>query len=310
MNRYKSPLRYPGGKQRLAPFVAEILRECDLLGGDYVEPFAGGAGIAIDLLLNDLVSRIHLNDLSLPVYAFWRAILTKTEEFCRLISTASLTIREWRRQKEILASPRKYDQLSLAFSFFYLNRCNRSGIVSGGCIGGLHQSGKWRIDARFPRNELIRRIELIADRSKSISVKNWDAEKYICDYVSTLPQKTLVYCDPPYFNKADRLYLNHYQPGDHAKLAKSIQESLSHHWLVSYDAAPEITKHYSQRRSFFYDLQYNAANAYKGREAFFFCDRVALPEISSVTCINAVLSDVRMGKKLTDRSPVNPKRNA
>ena len=106
---------------------------------------------------------------------------------------------------------REHDQLTLAFSFFYLNRCNRSGIVSGGCIGGLHQTGKWRIGARFPRSELIRRIELISAKRKFIVVKNCNAESFLGDYVAGLPQKTLIYCDPPYFHKAERLYLNHFQ---------------------------------------------------------------------------------------------------
>jgi DNA adenine methylase len=289
MNRYTTPLRYPGGKQRLAPFIAEVLRETGLEGGEYVEPFAGGAGVAISLLLSDTVSRIHLNDLSRPVYAFWRAILTKTDEFCRLVSKASLTVKEWRRQKQILARPGDHDQLTLAFSFFYLNRCNRSGIPSGGVIGGLKQTGTWTMSARFPRNELIRRIELIAARRSSIAVKNWDAERFLKDYVSTLPKATFVYCDPPYFQKSDRLYLNHYEPADHARLAKTIQAMRKRPWLVSYDAVPEVIRHYANRRSFKYDIQYNAATAYKGTEVIIISDGASLPSTSAVKCINAGL---------------------
>jgi DNA adenine methylase len=292
MNRYKTPLRYPGGKQRLAPFIAEVLRANDLEGGDYVEPFAGGAGVAIDLLMNGVVSRVHLNDLSQPVYDFWRVVLTQSEEFCALIASASLTIKEWRRQKEILSQPRGHDQLARAFSFFYLNRCNRSGIVSGGCIGGLHQSGDWRIGARFPRYELIRRVEMIAAKRKCIAVRKWDAEVFLTDYVSTLPTKTLVYCDPPYFNKAERLYLNHFRPEDHASIAEVVQAKVKHPWLVSYDAAPPIMEHYAKRRSFTYDLQYNAAKAYKGREVFIVADSVSLPATSTVKSIDAVLGTV------------------
>lgn len=290
MSRYKTPLRYPGGKQRLAPFVAEVVRASGLEGGEYVEPFAGGAGVAIDLLLNDVVSRIHLNDLSFPVYAFWRAILTKTDQFCDLISSAALTVQEWQRQKDIFAKRKQCDQLTLAFSFFYLNRCNRSGIASGGCIGGVRQAGEWRIDARFPRNELIRRVELIARRRSCIIVKNCEAADFLVGYVAKLPERTLVYCDPPYVNKADRLYLNHYQPDDHARLAKVIQDEVRHPWLVSYDATSLILEHYKQRRSFLYDLQYNAATAYKGREIFIFSDDVRLPLRSAVKCIDIAVS--------------------
>ena len=72
MSRYKTPLRYPGGKQRLAPFIRELLTANNLLGTEYAEPYAGGAGIAMELLINGEVSRIHLNDKDYAVYCFWR----------------------------------------------------------------------------------------------------------------------------------------------------------------------------------------------------------------------------------------------
>lgn len=289
MSRYKTPLRYPGGKQKLAPFIREVMIENSLTGGHYAEPYAGGAGIAVELLLSGNVSHIHLNDTCPGIYAFWRTVLTKPEELCRRISRASMTVGEWRRQREIFSRQTENEQIDLGFSMFYLNRCNRSGILSGGVIGGLKQSGKWKMDARFPRNELIRRIEAIALKKKSITLKNWDAERFILEYLPRLPKNTLVYCDPPYFHKSDRLYLNHYRPEDHARIARVIQREVKHHWVVSYDSAPEILKYYSKRKSFLYDLQYNAATAYKGTEAFFFSDRLKLPKRSSVLCVDRPL---------------------
>jgi len=205
-----------------------------------------------------------------PFMLFWRSLLTNTEKFCRRISSASLTVEEWRRQREILLHPREFAQLDVGFGLFYLNRCNRSGIPSGGVIGGLKQDGPWKMDARFPRNELIKRIEAIASRGKAITMRNWDAERFLLEYVPKLPKKTLVYCDPPYYHKASRLYLNHYGPEDHARIARIIQHAVRRRWVVSYDGASEVMKHYSGRRSFRYDLQYNAGKAYMGTEVFFF----------------------------------------
>lgn len=286
MSRYKTPLRYPGGKQRLAPFILELMMENHLTDGHYAEPYAGGAGIAIELLLSGRAAHIHLNDTCTGIYAFWTAMLTEPEEFCRRISRASMTVDEWRRQKEIFSRQAEFDQIDVGFSVFYLNRCNRSGILSGGVIGGLRQDGEWKMDARFPRNELISRIEAIASRRKSITIKNWDAEKFILEYIPKLPKNTLIYCDPPYFHKAERLYINHYAPEDHARIAQVIQGEIKNHWVVSYDGAPEIMNHYSQRRSFLYSLQYNAAKAYKGTEVFFFSDRLKLPRESMIPCID------------------------
>jgi len=289
MSAYKTPLRYPGGKQKLAPFVAELLSENGLEGADYAEPYAGGAGVAIELLLSGKASRIHLNDKCTAVYAFWRAILTKTDEFCRRIARASLTVEEWQRQRAIFANPRGHSQLDLGFSLFFLNRCNRSGILSGGVIGGLKQQGRWKIDARFPRNELIRRIEAIAARRKQIVVRNLDAEEFILRYVSTLPSRTLVYCDPPYYHKADRLYLNHYAEADHERISRIVQNKLKRPWMVSYDCTPEVLANFSQRKKFIYSLQYNAGKAYKGAEVIILSDRLRLPASSSVRFIDESL---------------------
>lgn len=289
MSRYKTPLRYPGGKQKLAPFIAEIIAANDMCGCDYVEPYAGGAGVAIELLLSGVARRIHLNDSSYAIYAFWRSILKDSESFCRKISRASLTIEEWKKQREILSHQRDYDLNEVGFSLFYLNRCNRSGIPSGGVIGGLKQDGPWKIDARFPRTELIKRIEAIASYRKSITVKKMDAEDFLQRYIPHLPKKTFVYCDPPYFNKADRLYLNHYNAEDHKRISSVIQTKVKRPWLVSYDCEPEVVRHYNQRRSFVYSLQYNAASAYKGKEVFFFSDRLKLLRTSSVVSIKQAL---------------------
>jgi DNA adenine methylase len=286
MSKNRTPLRYPGGKQRLAPFIRELITENSLVGGHYVEPYAGGAGVALELLLDDYVTHIHLNDSCYPVYAFWKAIISRPEEFCRRISNASLSIDEWRKRRSIVQDPIGHDEFEVGFSTFYLNRCNRSGVLSGGLIGGLSQKSRWKMDARFPRNELIRRIETIAAKSEAITLRNWDAEKFILEYIPKLPDNTLAYCDPPYFDQSSRLYLNRYKQEDHARIAKVIQEQLLRKWVVSYDAAAELLGYYSERKSFLYSLQYNASRVYKGQEVFIFSDDLNLPKHSSLPYIN------------------------
>lgn len=291
MSKHKTPLRYPGGKQKLTPFIVEILRSNDLTGGHYVEPYAGGAGVAIDLLLNGHVSHIHLNDVSPAVFSFWHSIINEPKEFCRRISRASLDVEEWKRQRDIIRRGKYANTLDLGFALFYLNRCNRSGIISGGLIGGLDQSGIWKMDARFPRNELIRRIEAIATKKRFIRLRNWDAEKYILQYLPKLPTKTLVYCDPPYFNKAETLYQNHYTLDDHARISQVIQNNIQIPWIVSYDSSPTILSYYNRCEMFVYSLQYNAAKAYKGTEVFAFSDKLQIPATSSLDFIDQALKE-------------------
>ncbi len=289
MGKFKSPLRYPGGKQKISPFIIEILEENDLIDGHYVEPYAGGAGVAIELLLRGVVSHIHLNDSCPAVFSFWHSILNETEEFCRRISRVSLDVKEWKKQREIVRNPKNKNRLDLGFAMFYLNRCNRSGILLGGVIGGLNQNGRWKMDARFRRNDLIRRIEAIAGKKRFIHIKNWDAERFILDYLHKLPSKTLVYCDPPYFNKAEMLYQNHYTPEDHAHISKVIQNRIQQPWIVSYDNNPAIKAYYDQCKYFVYTLQYTAAKVYNGSEMFIFSENLKMPNESSVPYINQAL---------------------
>lgn len=292
MSRYNTPLRYPGGKQKLTPFIIEILRVNDLIGGHYVEPYAGGAGVALELLIGGHVSKVHLNDTSLPIYAFWHSVLNEPDALCNLIKTASLTVEEWRKHRDIVRQSKPASMLELGFSTFYLNRCNRSGVLTGGLIGGLEQTGDWKMDARFPRNELIRRIEVISARREKIKLTNLDAEIFIKTKTSKLSDNTLIYCDPPYYEKAKRLYLNSYSDNDHKRIANFIQTNINHKWLVSYDHTPEIDEYYRNRRSFVYDLQYNASRVYKGKELFIFSDNLLIPKESELPYINHALSHI------------------
>jgi len=288
----KTPLRYPGGKQRLTPFIIEILGENGLLGGHYVEPYAGGAGAALELLFQKQVSSIHLNDSSRAIYAFWYSVLNHTEELCRRVISASLTVEEWRRQQLIVKNPQRQNILDLGFSTLYLNRVNRSGILSGGLIGGINQNGNYKMDARFTRSDIVRKIQMIASRRKDIKVTNMDAVKCLKHFGGGFPEHTLIYFDPPYFVNGSDLYLNFYLPDNHRQLATVIQSIRGVKWILSYDAAAEILDLYDNRRQFVYNLQYHAANRYKGREVFIFSDDTHLPKQSCLPYINESLVEM------------------
>jgi DNA adenine methylase len=298
MSRHRTPLRYPGGKQRLAPFVTELLVCNKAVGWNYVEPYAGGAGVAMELLLDQRVSHVYLNDSSVHVYSFWKAMLSDPDEFCSRISRSSLSINEWKTHRELVRHPKDHGVMDLGFSTFYLNRCNRSGILTAGVIGGLAQEGKWRIDARFPRNALISRIETIAARSAQITVTNLDAEIFMIKKVNALPPNTLVYCDPPYYERAERLYLNTYTHDDHIRLSRVVQRQLRRPWLVSYDGHPSIIAMYSRRRKFEYALHYSATASYSGREVFIFSDGLRIPSTSRLGYVRQGLSHLSSSREM------------
>lgn len=238
-----SPLRYPGGKTQLAPFVIEVLRTNNLFHGTYVEPFAGGAGIAWRLLFDNYVSEVWINDIDPAIHAFWACVLQHTEALCDKIEKTHVTIQEWHRQREVqaLASPGTFE---LGFSTFFLNRTNRSGILKGGVIGGMNQDGDYALDCRFKKGDLIQRIRRIALYAGQIRLSRIDGEAYIRTDLKRLGKRCLVNIDPPYYRKGPGLYTSFYEHGDHVSLAAAIKR-LKLPWMLTYDDTAEIRAMYA-----------------------------------------------------------------
>lgn len=279
-SRNFTPLRYPGGKAKLAPFIKDLLNLNGLADGDYVEPYAGGAGLALELLLQEHVARIHLNDISRPIWSFWHSVLYETDELCRLIRNTRISVINWDKQKLILRNPDAEGTLRLGFATFFLNRTNRSGILNGGIIGGRDQSGPWKIDARFNKPELIRRIEAIANMQSAISLSKADAFDFVTRGTKKWPAKTLIYFDPPYYVKGRSLYLDCYSHHDHVKISELVTAGKwSQNWIVSYDNVSEIRDIYKGCPSSQYTLSYSAREARTGSEVMFFDKRLSLPRL-------------------------------
>ena len=274
---FYSPLRYPGGKAKLARFMEFIIKERGYIGGTYIEPFAGGAGIAVELLLRDVVSRIVINDYDKGIWSFWKAILTETERFISEIRTVPLTINEWEKQRDICLNYNKKYSFELGFATFYMNRTNRSGIIKGGVIGGLPQPGKWKIDARFNRESLISRIESIAFRKKDIRLYNQDITTFIEHYVPFYSEKAMIYFDPPYFKKGKQLYMNFFEFEDHKRIERVIRNSVECDWIVTYDDASEIREIYASYPVMLYDLNYSVSKKCKTSELMIFKSNIPIP---------------------------------
>lgn len=282
MSRYFSPLRYPGGKGRLSTFIQQAFEQNGLVDGCYVEPYAGGAAVGVSLLQLEYASCIYLNDINKPIYYFWEAVLNDTDELCKMISDKSVTVDEWKRQRNVLRNFRHHSRVSVGFATFFINRTNRSGIIhTGGLIGGYNQTGQWKLDARYNKQQLISRIQGIALYSNRIRVFNKDAEIFIDQIEPTLPRKTLMFLDPPYYEQGHRLYENHYSPVDHARVARMVKTGLRTKWIVSYDNHPEIRKAYAGCRRMVYSLPYSAGDKYEGSEVMFFSHDLRIPKTKS-----------------------------
>lgn len=276
---FYSPLRYPGGKGRVADYFKKIFQDNLLYDGTYIEPYAGGASVALSLLFNEYASKIIINDKDIALYSFWFSILNYTDEFLKKMIDTKVNLDNWEIQKKIHNEKNNHSLFDVGFSTFFLNRTNRSGILKAGIIGGKAQSGQWKMDARFNKVNLTKRIEKIAMYKEKISVYNLDAIDLINNLKSSLDAKSLFYFDPPYYVKGKDLYMNYYSHDDHEQVANAIASINKQKWVVSYDDVQPIQDNYINFRQKKFQLDYSAGNNNKkGNEVMIFSDNLFISE--------------------------------
>lgn len=282
-NRLYTPLRYPGGKGSFAPLVAQVLSSNGLTGGHYLEPYAGGAGLALILLFDGHVDQIHINDVDPAVAVFWRVATKNTLDLIKMVADEPVTIEAWHHWRSVMLGEIAATELHRGFATLFMNRTNRSGILKGGVIGGKAQAGTYKLSARFMRDKLCSRLERIGERASAIHVYEEDARALLLRCHQFLPAQSLVYLDPPYYVKGSGLYRNFYTHEDHLRIAKLLASArFRRPWIVSYDNAEEIRMMYSYARTFSYSLNYTAQERYVGSEVMFFSDRLIAPDCSSI----------------------------
>ncbi|MBI3480270.1 MAG: DNA adenine methylase [Nitrosomonadales bacterium] len=273
-----TPLRYPGGKARFAPLIAEVMHTNNLVGGHYLEPYAGGAGVALILLIDGIVEEVHINDADPAVAVFWRTATQQSAALSNMVANEPVTMEAWHYWKSVMLGEVLATELERGFATLFMNRTNRSGILKAGVIGGKAQAGEYKLGERFMRDELCTRLERIGKHASAIHVYEEDAHQLLLRCHKFLPIKSLIYLDPPYYVKGSGLYRNFYNHEDHVQIARLLGSSrFRRTWIVSYDNADEIQEMYSYAHSFTYGLHYTAQRRYTGSEVMFFSDRLTPP---------------------------------
>ncbi|WP_342552935.1 DNA adenine methylase [Paenibacillus sp. FSL R7-0652] len=279
-----SPLRYPGGKSQLAGFVRNLMYLNNLSKITYIEPFSGGSGISINLLLKEVVDRIFINDFDPSIHAFWYSILHKNDEFVQKIIDTPITIECWLDQKKIYEQNRNDPySLSNGFATFYLNRTNRSGIISGGVIGGLKQEGKYKIDCRFNKQSLINKVRRIGEKRSKINLFNLDAKVMVTEIISSLvPKNSFIFFDPPYYVQGKNLYQNSFEHEDHISLRDSILNLKEYYWITTYDHQEPLINLYSSVPKYQYYLTYSAQTKRREKELLFCSEKTKIESFERV----------------------------
>ena len=278
--QFVSPLRYPGGKAGLTGFIADTINKNDLYGSIYYEPYAGGAGAALNLLKCGTVSELFLNDADRRIYSFWKASLVDNDRFIDQINSISLDISEWYRQREICLHPEKYSLFEVGFAVFFMNRCNRSGVITGaGPIGGYQQNGKWRMDARFNRKTLSERVLALKELKQQIHIFPYDAINFLKRMIplGKKRRRVFVYLDPPYVTNGQRLYLNAYTKRDHICLSKYLASQNVLPWLMSYDDTDFIQTLYKKYQIATLPLNYSLQKKHAATELIIAPQHVTIP---------------------------------
>lgn len=259
-----TPIRYPGGKTKIYPIVKKVIDENGFANHTYAEAFAGGAGLAMKLLLKNDVASVIINDLDRAVYCMWDAIVNHSDDLCAFVLDAEVTIDEWKRCRDTYRNQDEVEDFELGCAAFFLNRTNVSGILDGGVIGGIEQLGSFKIDARFSKPGLLAKIRAISKRSDSIRVFNLDAESFISDVLAK-EENLFAYFDPPYVKKGPGLYRSSFDEGKHKSLAKAIQKC-EFPWIATYDDDDLIERLYGENVRETFGIGYSAYRASRGRE--------------------------------------------
>lgn len=275
--QFYTPLRYPGGKGRLARFMKAVFKDNNLCDGTYIEPYAGGSAVALNLLFEEYAWRIVINDIDPLIYAFWYSVLNETEWLLRKIADTPVSIDNWHRFREVHKHPEDYSLREIGFATFFMNRTNRSGIIKAGVIGGQKQNGSYKMDARFNKTDLTNRIRKIALYRNRITLMNCDAVDILVAPPIAENGKGLIYLDPPYYHKGSMLYSNFYTHEDHASIASHVQE-LDIPWVLTYDNVPEINTLYQNNSRLEFTLTYSANESRKIGSEVMYYGHVGIPE--------------------------------
>jgi DNA adenine methylase len=266
-----SPLRYPGGKSALYTRLRDVIRDNSLAGCTYVEPYAGGAGAGLGLLVTGQVARVVINDLDPAIHAFWKLLVTNPNHLRERIQAAKLDASEWASQREVYrTADRATNSEALGYATFYLNRTSRSGVLNAGPIGGHDQTGSYKIDARFNKEALSERIRILSLYAERIVVSSQDGKDVIKKYASRA--NTFIYADPPYFEKSRGLYMNSFSLNDHEALANVLNSRSQRNWVLTYDTSPHVHKLYKDRRRHEFELYYSAHRARRANEVVILSD--------------------------------------
>ena len=147
------------------------------------------------------------------------------------------------------------------------------GVIKGGIIGGIGQTGKYKIDARFNKPGLIQKIQKISAFKGAITVENMDAAYLLSsDYLKAY-SNVFLNIDPPYVEQGSHLYINAFDDDQHKSLSRVIK-ALSYPWILTYNKCSLVEELYSEFGCESVFLRYSISKNVQSSEYLFYCDQL------------------------------------
>jgi DNA adenine methylase len=260
-----TPLRYPGGKTWLLPYINDFLKFHKIQLGTIIEPFAGSASVSVGLLKSGIADNAVLCENDPMIISFWKSALYSSEEFVELIKNTDISMDTWYEFKKYLANdaPTKYSDLEIGFAFLFYNRTNYSGIITAGPIGGRRQLSKYSIKCRFNPERIIKKVSQLSALNERIEIIHGDGNEYLRKFTGNQEENIFIYVDPPYYDAGKVLYRKFFAIDDHMEL-EGILTHINSPWLASYDDVNFIRNLYKSSKSQYVYTDYQAGNLKRG----------------------------------------------
>jgi len=279
-----TPLRYPGGKTWLLPYVMEYLRFHNIQLGTIIEPFAGSASISIGLLKRGLADKAYLSESDPLLVAFWRTVFNNNSEFLEAVRSLEISMETWYDFRKYLArdASLKYREIELALAFLFYNRTNYSGIIKAGPIGGRRQLSENKLQCRFNVTGIIRKIQALSDLGDKVKIELYDGIEFLRKIGRMYEDDPIfIYVDPPYYKAGKVLYRDYFTDKQHEELADVLDNITEYPWLVSYDDSEFIRKLYSKSHLQYVYTDYQAGNLKRGMKELLLSNFRIPPEVAN-----------------------------
>ena len=272
------PLRYPGGKASLLNYIEKFITSNKISVQAILEPYAGSAAISIGLLSKGTISKAYINDSDQMIFAFWKTVMNNNKELIEMIDSLEVNLDAWFCYRKYLVDKplTKFNEKDVAMAFLFLNRTSYSGIVKAGPLGGKRQQSRYKIDCRFNKENLKKKIKSIEALSPKVKVFNMDGIQFMKEIIRE-NEDVLIYADPPYYNVGKLLYNQYFDDNKHIQLADYLKQIEEQPWLLSYNANKFIMNLYSDQKMVPIYLDYHTGPYRRNIMEYLFSNRVIPP---------------------------------